>query len=65
MLTSPEGDLIPNPLSAFLRLRLKAETAPLSPIERPRPWRSSLWIVPFIALLLEQIAFRTVYALSG
>jgi uncharacterized membrane protein len=31
----------------------------------PRPWRSSLWIVPFIALLLEQIAFRTVYALSS
>jgi uncharacterized membrane protein len=28
-------------------------------------YRSSLWIVPFIALLLEQIAFRTVYALSG
>ena len=27
--------------------------------------RSSLWIVPFIALLLEQVTFRAVYALSG
>src|SRR6516165_3088527 len=27
--------------------------------------RSSLWIVPFIALLLEQVTFRGVYALSG
>lgn len=28
-------------------------------------YRSSLWIVPFIALLLEQVTFRVVYALGG
>ena len=27
--------------------------------------RSSLWIVPFIALLLEQVTFRVVYALDA
>jgi uncharacterized membrane protein len=27
--------------------------------------RSSLWIVPFIALLLEQVAFRVIYALDA
>ena len=27
--------------------------------------RSSLWIVPFIALLLEQIAFRVIYTLDA
>jgi uncharacterized membrane protein len=27
--------------------------------------RSSLWIVPFIALLLEQVTFRIVYALDA
>jgi hypothetical protein len=27
--------------------------------------RSSLWIVPFIALLLEQVTFRVIYALDA